>query len=131
MEQLEALGSEDVAWVFRDEPHTYRGVRIDVLLKQVGFDEGPGGQTVQPRDRRPGWRKILVAEALDGFRAVFTCAELMPEMGCTRAYVVWRRDGDVLPEDEGPIRLIVTTDQKGSRGVRQLVGLRVVDGSGQ
>jgi hypothetical protein len=51
----------------------------------------------------------------------------MPEMGPTRAFVVWSRDGAPLPADEGPLRLVVTTDHKGSRSTRQLTGLRVVE----
>ncbi|MGE0142836.1 MAG: molybdopterin-dependent oxidoreductase [Planctomycetota bacterium] len=129
-EQLEALGSEDVDWVFRDQRHTYHGLRLDRLLQHVGFEAGPGGASVPPRDRRTGWRRVVIAKARDGFRAVFTCAELMPEMGRTRAYLVWRRDGETLPADEGPLRLIVTTDQKGSRSARQLSELRITDGAG-
>jgi hypothetical protein len=130
IEQLEALGGEDVEWVFRDRRHTYHGLRLDLLLQHIGFEAGPGGASVPPRDRRAGWRRVLIAKARDGFRAVFTCAELMPEMGCTRAYLVWRRDGETLPADEGPLRLIVTTDQKGSRSARQLSELWIKDGTG-
>lgn len=68
-----------------------------------------------------------MASSADGFEAVFTCAELMPEMGKTRAWIVWSSDGKPLPEDEGPFRLVVTTDQKGSRSVRNLTGLRIFD----
>lgn len=126
-EQLESLGAEDIPWTFRDQAHVYRGIRLDKLLTHFGFEAGPGGSSVTPRDRRPGWRDIVVATAADGFVAVFTCAELMPEMGPTRAFVVWSRDGEPLPTDEGPLRLVVATDQKGSRSARQIVDLRVLD----
>lgn len=124
---LEAAGAEDVAWTFRDQLHTYRAVRVDTLLANLGFDRGPGGAGLAPKDRRPGWRNVLVARGSDGFFAVFTLAELMPEMGPSRAFVAWRRDGQPLPADEGPLRLVVPTDQRGSRSVRQLASLEVVD----
>src|SRR5436190_19271372 len=75
---------------------------LDRVLAHSGFDAGPGGPTLTPRERRPGWRHLVVATAADGFLAVFTCAEVMPEMGPTQAFVVWSRDGGPLPPDEGP-----------------------------
>jgi hypothetical protein len=125
--ELEALGPEDVTWTFRDESHVYRGIRLDKLLISLGFDAGMGGPAVPPRERRPGWRNVVVASATGGVCCVFTCAELMPEMGPTRAFVVWSRDGAPLPGDEGPLRLVVVTDQKGHRSARQLIDLRVIE----
>ena len=125
--ELESLGGEDVVWTFRDQQHTYRALRADRLLAHLGFDKGPGGATVRPGDRRPGWRNVVVARGADGFFAVFSIAELMPEMGPSRAFVAWQRDGAALPADEGPLRLVVVTDQKGSRSVRQLSELEVLD----
>lgn len=125
--ELEALGAEDVAWTFRDEPHVYRGLRLDRLLTELGFERGPGGAGVATHERRPGWRNVLLARGSDGFFAVFTLAELMPEMGPSRAYVVWQRDGVPLVGDEGPLRLVVPTDQRGSRSVRRLGELEVLD----
>src|SRR5262245_7808911 len=102
---LTALGAEDVRWTFRDQEHSYRGVGLDKVLAHCGFAEGPGGSGIAPAERRPGWRNVIVARAVDGFTAVFTCAEVMPEMGATRVMVVWARDGEPLPGDEGPLRL--------------------------
>jgi hypothetical protein len=124
---LEALGAEDVPWTFRDEPHVYRAVALDRVLTHCGFEEGPGGRSIPPTERRPGWREIVIAQASDGVVAVFTCAELMPQMGRTRAFVAWAVDGAELPADEGPLRIVVTSDQKGSRSLRQVVDVRVFD----
>lgn len=129
VDELEALGGEDVVWTFRDRAHTYRALRLDRLLLHLGFDRGPGGATTAPANRRPGWRLVLVARARDGFWSPFTLAELMPEMGPTRAYVAWRRDGQPIDAEEGPLRLIVPTDLKGSRSVRMLTQLEVLDGT--
>lgn len=126
--ELEALGGEDVVWTFRDREHRYRALRLDRLLTYLGFDPGPGGPTTAPANRRPGWRHVLVARARDGFWSPFTLAEVMPDMGPTRAYVAWAKDGSALGGDEGPLRLIVPTDQKGSRAVRMLTELEVIDG---
>lgn len=128
-QELDALGGEDLAWTFRDQRHTYRALRLDRLLVHLGFDPGPGGPTTAPANRRPGWRAVLVARARDGFWSPFTLAELMPDMGPTRAYVAWRRDGLPIGGDEGPLRLVVPTDLKGSRAVRMLTELEVFDGA--
>jgi len=127
LRDLEALGPEDVHWTFRDQEHVYRGIPLDRLLVHLGFEAGGGGSALPTRERRPGWRNVVVASAADGFYSVFTCAEVMPEMGSTRAFVVWSRDGAPLPADEGPLRMVVTTDRKGSRSARRLTGLRVVE----
>lgn len=124
---LESLGAEDVAWTFRDVQHRYRAVPLDRLLTARGFQPGAGGKDVPPRDRRPGWRVVLRADGSDGFFAVFTAAELMPQQGPSRAYVAFARDGAPLPADEGPLRLVVPTDRSGSRCVRHLTRLHAID----
>ena len=124
---LEALCAEDVPWTFRDEPHVYRAVALDRVLSHCGFDEGPGGRSIPPTERRPAWRQIVIARASDVVVAVFTCAEFMPQMGRTRTFVAWAVDGRALPTDEGPVRIVVASDLKGSRSLRQVVEVRVVD----
>ncbi len=39
-----------------------------------------------------------------------TCVELMMQMGRTRAFVAWAVDDGALPPDEGPLRIVVTSD---------------------
>ena len=97
------------------------------MLSPCGFDEGPGGRSIAPTERRPGWRQVVIARASDGVIAVFTCAELMPQMGRTRGFVAWAVDGAALPADEGPLRSVVGIDVKGSQSLRQVVEARVVD----
>lgn len=122
---LEALGAEDLAWAHHADSDTYRGVAIDKVLARAGLDAGQGGPGVAADAKHLGWRRVVVAEALDGFTAVFSSAELLPDIGPTRALVAWAKNGAPLPADEAPLRLLVLTDKKGSRSVRQLVGLHV------
>lgn len=129
-DDLEPLGGEDVVWTFRNETHTYRALRLDRLLLHLGFEAGPGGQTVAPGNRRPGYRATVVARARDGFAAVFTVAELLPDLGATAAYVAWRRNDCDMPSDEGPLRILVPTDKKAARAVRMLRDLEVVPAPG-
>jgi len=69
----------------------------------------------------------VIATASDRVVAVFTCAEPMPQMGRTRVFVAWAVDGGALPADEGPLRIVVASDRKGSRSLRRVVAVQVVD----
>jgi hypothetical protein len=124
---LEALRAEDVRFRFREEEHEYRGLNVERLLRHCGFDAGPGGRGLAPQERRSGWRKLVIARRDDGFAAIFTVAELAEEMGPSRACIAWQRHGSELPIEEGPLRLVVTADRKGSRSVRALRELELVD----
>jgi hypothetical protein len=85
------------------------------------------GKDVPKAEKRAGWKKVVVASAADGFQAVFSCAELAAEMGPTRALVIWKLDGAPIAADEGPLRLVVLTDQEPSRSLWSLKRLEVVD----
>jgi hypothetical protein len=121
---LARLGAETVE--VGDNRHG-RGVRLDKVLAAFGFSSGKMGGDLAPRDKRPGWKKVVRASAADGFEAVFSCAEISAEMGPSRAYVMFEIDGKPLPPETGPLRLTVPTDKEPSRSVRQLSRLEVVD----
>ena len=127
---LEALGVVDGKWVHHEKERTFRGVPLDAVLTHCGLDRGSTAPEIAPKDRAPGWKKVVIATAADGFQAVFTCAELMPQMGATRAFVVWELDGAPLPARKGPLQLVVTTDQEGSRSPFTLRSIQIVDAPG-
>jgi hypothetical protein len=127
LEALKQLGPETAEWVSRGEKHAVVGVPLDKVLTKAGFSAGPMGKDVPPKEKRAGWKKVLLATASDGFQAAFSCAELMPEMGATQALVIWEIDGHPLPEREAPLRLVVLTDKEPSRSLFKLSSLEVVD----
>ena len=67
-----------------------RGVALDKLMVAAGFEPGKMGPDVPKRDKRAGWKKALRLTAADGFQTVLSCGEVWPELGRTRAMVVWR-----------------------------------------
>ncbi len=69
---------------------------------------------------------VLVAEAADGYRVVIGLSELAPDLGARAAVVADRRDGVALGAAEGTLRLVIPTDGRPARWVRQLTTLRVV-----
>jgi hypothetical protein len=126
IEDVEAMASKKVDWTQEGETHAYQAVPLETILCSVGI--GPcDTSATKPSETRPGWELAVVATAADGFESVFSVAEVFHEMGRTEAYVVTREKGDRLDDSVGPFRLIVPTDAEGSRSVRKLERLTVID----
>ena len=96
----------------------WSGVPLAVLLARAGV---PSGE----RLRGPALATYVVVEAADGYRAVFSLAELDPALGGRTVLVVDARDGVPLGTGQGPLRLAVPDDRRQSRWVRQVVRVRV------
>lgn len=100
------------------EPARYRGVELTKVLSLAGV----------PFDR-PLRGPLLVAqvrvEAADGYRVGFSLPELDPRTGSTEVRLAYRLGGEPLGPELGPFRLVVPTDRRGARWVRQLTRLTV------
>lgn len=96
------------------------GVALQALLKQAGLLQQPL--------RGPQLTRYLLASGRDGYRAVYSLAELDPSLAGTRAdaLVVDQCNGTPLPEQDGPLRLLFPADARPARWVRQLESLVVV-----
>ncbi len=127
IEQLEALGPVKASWKDHDAVHEVEGLPLDKLLAQAGFTPGRMGKDVPKREKRAGWKKALRATAVDGYQALFSCAELWDGMGPTRALLIWSMDGKPLPAGAGPLRIVVLTDKEPSRSVYQVTKLEILD----
>lgn len=68
---------------------------------------------------------VLVA-ARDGYRAVFSLAELEPTLGNHKVVLVDRCDGQPLGAGDGPLRLIAPEESRPARWVRQVRSITVV-----
>jgi len=67
----------------------------------------------------------LVAEARDGYRVVFSWAELDSSYMDKAIYVATARDGKPLPARDGPFQLVVPGEKRNGRWARQVVALRL------
>lgn len=96
------------------------GVWLGGLLAKAGVATGNAV-------RGPALATLVVAEAADGYRVVFSLGEVT--LGKTEVLVADRCDGKPLAEADGPVRLVVPGDARGARSVRQLRSLstRVVE----
>ncbi|HUE02409.1 MAG TPA: molybdopterin-dependent oxidoreductase [Bryobacteraceae bacterium] len=97
----------------------YDGVPLVDLLEKAGLAFGK-------EMRGKALAGYVLAEARDGYQVVFSLGELDPGVGGTRVIVSDQRDGKPLSAQQGPMRLVVTTDKRPARAVRMLEKLHVV-----
>jgi hypothetical protein len=97
---------------------SFQGVLLADILAKVPTPTGE-------RYHKTAASHYLVAEGRDGYRAVFSWAELDPSFLDKAVYVAAKRDGKPLPESEGPFELIVPGEKRNARWVRQLRLLRI------
>ena len=96
----------------------FEGVSLRDLLTEAKV---PAGTDV----RGPLVAWIVIVEAADGYRAVFSLAELEPSFSDRLVLVADARDGKPLGGEEGPLRLVVPDEKRPARWVRQVVRIRV------
>ena len=96
----------------------FEGTPLIEILKKAGV---PFGKEM----RGKALAGYVLAEAGDGYQVVFSIGELDPGVGGTRVTVADRREGQPLSQ-QGPIRLVVSTDKRPARSVRMLERLHVV-----
>jgi DMSO/TMAO reductase YedYZ molybdopterin-dependent catalytic subunit len=76
--------------------------------------------------RGPAMATYLLAEASDGYRVVFSLAELDADFTDAQVLVADTLDGAPLGANVGPLRLVVPQDKRPARWVRMLKSLTVV-----
>ena len=71
---------------------------------------------------------FVILEARDTFRAFFSLAELMPELGSTEVYLVWDIEGEPLSGKEVPFRLATVNAKMPDRQIYAISSITVVNG---
>ena len=99
--------------------HEYDGVNLRDVLAQAGVATGDGL-------RGKELAVYVVAEASDGYRVVFSIAELDPVFSSIQVIVATKADGQPLSSHDGPTRLVVPGDKRPARWVRMLTSLSVM-----
>ncbi len=120
LKSLERFPSVEFKAIGHDKKeHVYRGVMIFSLLDSAGV-------TLGAKLRGKNLGKYLVAKATDGYQAVFALPEVDPEFTDEKIIVAYAEDGKPLAAGDGPIRIVVPSDKKHARWVRELASLTVV-----
>ena len=97
----------------------YTGVLLHDLLVENGAVSG--------KDLRGKFlADYALASAQDGYRAVFSLAELDPSVGARRVVIAYLQDGKPLSAASGPLRLVVPEEKRPARWMRQLRSVRLL-----
>jgi hypothetical protein len=79
------------------------------------------------KERHELRQSIVVTTATDGYKAVFSWAELFLSAAGDGALVIFERDGAPLPATEGPFALVSLRDtQPGPRHVKWLARIELL-----
>jgi hypothetical protein len=105
-----------------EKPSRWDGVALVDILRQAG---APLGKSLRGR----GMTKFVRITATDGYEVIFTLAELDPDFGNANVMLADRRDGQALPADIGPYRIVVPGDKRPARWIRQVSTIEWVDGA--
>ena len=95
---------------------TYSGVPLLDLLVKVGVPDKPRGKDLS---------LYLVAVGADGYKAVYSVAEINPDVHDAMVLVADQEGGKSIGAD-GPLKLVATRETRPARWVRNLVGVRVM-----
>jgi hypothetical protein len=97
----------------------YEGVPLEELLHRAGVPQGE-------QLRGPALATYVVAEAEDGYRVVFSLAELDSGIQDADVLVADAMDGAPLGTNEGPFKLVAPHEKRPARWVRMLKSITVV-----
>lgn len=97
----------------------YEGVPLEALLQKAGV---PQGEAL----RGSLMSSYVLAEAGDGYRVVFSLAELDSGIIDSEILVADSLDGAPLGANEGPFKLVAPHEKRPARWVRMLKSLTVV-----
>ena len=98
---------------------TYEGVLLEELLHRAGVPQGE-------QLRGPSMATYVIAGAGDGYRVVFSLAELDSGILESDVIVADTMDGAPLAAKEGPFRLVAPHEKRPARWVRMLKSITVV-----
>jgi DMSO/TMAO reductase YedYZ molybdopterin-dependent catalytic subunit len=101
----------------------YEGVLLEELLRKAGVARGENL-------RGPMMATYVLAEAADGYRVVFSLAELDSGIVDTDVLVADMMDGAPLGAKFGPFRLVAPHEKRPARWVRMLKSITVVRAGG-
>jgi DMSO/TMAO reductase YedYZ molybdopterin-dependent catalytic subunit len=97
----------------------YEGVALEEILRKAGVPQGDAL-------RGPAMATYVLAEAADGYRVVFSLAELDAGIADSEVIVADTMDGAPLDDKLGPFRLVAPHEKRPARWVRMLRSITVV-----
>ncbi len=102
-----------------NKTETYEGVLLEELLKRAGVAQGE-------KLRGALMASYVIAEAEDGYRVVFSLAELDSGILDSDTIVADTMNGESLAPKQGPFRIVAPHEKRPARWVRMLKSITVV-----
>jgi len=100
------------------QPSQYIGVPLALLLESSGVALGKSV-------RGERLSEYVIVRAADGYRALFSLAETDPLFRERTLLLCYRKNGGLLPDKEGPLRLVVADEKRHARWVRQVTTIEL------
>jgi DMSO/TMAO reductase YedYZ molybdopterin-dependent catalytic subunit len=98
---------------------TYDGVALCEILKRAGV---PQRESLH----KDALQLCVLVKAADGYKVVFSLAELDPSFSDRQVLLAFRRNGAELDAKTGPFRVVVPGEKKHGRWIRQVTESEVV-----
>jgi DMSO/TMAO reductase YedYZ molybdopterin-dependent catalytic subunit len=92
----------------------YEGVAVAAVLTKAGMELGKAAL----HGKR--LTQYLIVQARDGYQVLLAIPEIDPEVTDRIVLLCYARNGLPLPENEGPLRLILAEEKSQARWVRQV-----------
>jgi DMSO/TMAO reductase YedYZ molybdopterin-dependent catalytic subunit len=102
----------------------YEGVLLEEVLRRAGVPQGE-------QLRGSSMATYVIAGAEDGYRVVFSLAELDSGMLESEVIVADTMDGAPLAAEEGPFKIVAPHEKRPARWVRMLQSITVVSAAAQ
>jgi len=101
-----------------NQEHQYSGVLLSALLANSGATTGK-------ELRGENLTKYVIVEASDGYQVIFSLAELDAEFSDNKIILADMVDKAPLAPADGPFRIIVQTDKRPARCIKQVNSIRI------
>lgn len=98
--------------------HTYKGVAVADILNMAGVTTGA-------QLKGANLAKYLLVSCADGYSVVFSLAELDAAFTDKMVILADEADGQPLPADRGPYRIIVPGEKKPARSCYRVTSLKI------
>jgi hypothetical protein len=117
---IEALPRIRITTGASDAPVTYDAVTLNILLEKTGimFGESLRGKRLA---------SCLLVQGADGYRVVIALPEVDPAFTDKQIALAFLRNGKPLDQKEGPYRIVIPSEKRMARWVRQVTALKIVD----
>lgn len=96
----------------------WEGTALHEILKAAGVNLGEA-------IRGAALANYLIVEAADGYRVVFTLPEVDPAFSDLTFLLADRRDGQLMSEYEGRLRIVVPHEKRHARWVRRVIAMSI------